>query len=138
MKTDLFSNAEPAHLHHAGRRNLNAYLARINAAGVVDSKLFFLAAFDHILEPNAERDRPVNREVTVESLVMLKDYFDFAGDWMRKQFDIKPVGQPDHWHTWLTYTKERWEQWKRSLEALAEGRDLTLRFSARNALDAMG
>ena len=137
MKIDLFSNAEPAHLHHAGRRNLNAYLARMSAAGIADSRAFFIEAFSHILEPNVKTEWPEHRVITEELLVMLEDYFKLASVWMQTQFDVKPVGGPEHLEQMMTFTKERWELWKHSLEALAEGDDLSLRASARNALNAM-
>jgi len=138
VKSDLFSNAEPAHLHHAGRRNLNAYLARMSAAGIADSRAFFIEAFSHILEPNVKTEWPEQRMITEELLVMLEDYFKFAGVWMQKQFDVKPVGELEHLKQMMTFTEERWELWKHSLEALAEGGDRTLRSSARNTLNAMG
>jgi hypothetical protein len=125
-------------LHHAGRRNLNAYLARINAAGITDSKAFFIEAFGHILEPTERVEWLAVDVITVEDLVMLEDYFKFAGVWMQTQFDVKPVGEPAHLKQMMTYTEERWERWKQNLKALADGGDLNLRFSARDALDAMG
>jgi len=137
MDADLFSNADPAHLQHGGRRNLNVFLARLTAAGITNSRLFFFDAFIGILEPKPVPEWPDDGVVTVEDLDMLADYFKFAGVWMRTQFDVEPVGSQDHMVSMLTYTEERWGQWKRSLEALAESGDLTLRSSARRALDAM-
>ena len=136
--TDIFSNADSAHLQHAGRRNLNALLARLTAAGITDSRLFFFDVFVCILEPKPVPEWPDDRKATVEDLVMLADYFKYAGLWMRTQFGVKPAGSQDHMVTMLTFTEERWELWKHSLEALAEGDEIPLRATARNALNAMG
>jgi len=110
----------------------------MSAAGIADSRAFFIEAFSHILEPNVNTEWPEQRVITEELLVMLEDYFKSAGVWMQTQFDVKPVGEPEHLEQMMTYTKERWEQWKQSLEALADVCDLTLRSSARGALHAMG
>ena len=134
----MFSNADPTHLQHAGRRNLMAFLARLTAASITNSRLFFFDAFVCILKPKPIPEWPADGIVTVEDLVMLEDYFKFAGVWIRTQFGVEPVGSQDHMKQMLTFTAERWEQWKRSLEALAEGGDLALRSSARNALNKMG
>jgi len=134
----MFSNADPTHLQHAGRRNLMAFLARLTAAGITNSRLFFFDAFVCMLEPQRVSVWPDDGIVAVEDLVMLEDYFKFTGAWMRTQFGVEPVGSQDHMKQMLTFTEERWEQWKQSLEALAKGGDLALRSSARNALNAMG
>ena len=110
----------------------------MSAAGIADSRAFFIEAFSHILEPNVNTEWPEQRVITEELLVMLEDYFKFAGVWMQKQFDVKPVGELEHLKQMMTFTEERWELWKHSLEALAEGGDRTLRSSARNTLNAMG
>ena len=138
IDSDMFSNADSAHLQHAGRRNLNAFLARLTAAGVTDSRLFFFDAFGCIREPKPVPVWPDEGIVTVEDLVMLADYFEFAGVWTRTQFGVKPIGSQDHMVPMLTFTEQRWELWKHSLEAHAEDDDFSLRSSARNALDAMG
>jgi len=106
----------------------------MSAAGIADSRAFFFEAFSHILEPIVKTEWPDQRVITEELLVMLEDYFKFAGVWMQTQFDVKPVGEPEHLEQMMTYTKERWELRKHSLEALAEGHGISLRASARNAV----